>query len=62
MGHNPGLQDLCQLLATTSPERDRVAAKLPTAALVGLQLDVDDWADVGPGRGWIVGLVLPREL
>ena len=62
VGHNPGLQELCLLLAVASPERDRVAAKLPTGALVTLELDVGRWADAGPGRARIVRAVVPRDL
>ncbi len=62
VGHNPGLQDLCLLLAAASDERDRVAAKLPTGALVSLELHADHWAEVGPERGRITSLVLPRAL
>ena len=63
VGHNPGLQDLCLLLAAASSlERDRVAAKLPTGALVSIELDVDEWADAAPGRGRITSVVVPRDL
>jgi len=62
IGHNPALQELCLLLAAASPERDGVAGKLPTGALVSLELDIDDWADAGRGRARIVGLVRPRDL
>ena len=61
VGHNPGLADLCQLLAQPSPERERVAEKLPTGALVTLETRVD-WADLGPECATIVHLVVPREL
>ena len=62
VGHNPGLQLLAALLASASPERDRIAAKLPTGALVTLELDVERWADVDAGVARVTALVLPREL
>jgi phosphohistidine phosphatase len=62
VGHNPALQNLCLLLAAPSPERDRIAVKLPTGALVGLELDAASWTGVEEGRAEIDLLVLPREL
>jgi phosphohistidine phosphatase len=61
VGHNPGLADLCLLLAEPSPEREQIAEKLPTGALVTLETR-SDWADLGPECATIVHLVLPREL
>ena len=49
------------LLSAPSPERERVAAKLPTGALVTIELD-EGWAAVETGAGRIVALVVPREL
>jgi phosphohistidine phosphatase len=62
VGHNPGLADLCVVLARPGPHRERVAVKLPTGALVTLHADVAAWAAVGPETAAIVDLVLPREL
>ena len=61
VAHNPGLADLCELLAQPSPEKERIAEKLPTGALVTLETD-QEWADLGPECATIVHLVLPREL
>ena len=61
IGHNPGLADVCQMLAQPSQEKERIAEKLPTGAFVTLETRVD-WADLGPGCATIVHLVLPREL
>ena len=49
------------MLAQPSPERDRIAEKLPTGALVTLKTDTR-WGDLGPECSAIVYLVLPREL
>jgi len=64
VGHNPGLE---QLVAAISRDDDagfrrRVQGKFPTGALAIVDLDVKSWADVQPGCGEIVELILPREL
>lgn len=61
VGHNPGLQDLALFLSAPSPERERIAAKLPTGALVTIELS-RDWAAAELGAGRIAALALPREL
>jgi phosphohistidine phosphatase len=62
VGHNPGLQDLALELAAPSLARDRIAAKLPTAALVALGADLVRWADLAPEGATVVAFVTPREL
>jgi phosphohistidine phosphatase len=62
IGHNPGLLELCLLLARPGEERERVAENLPTGALATLELDVDAWSDARPGSADLTGLVVPREL
>lgn len=61
VGHNPGLANLCLELARPSIERDRIAEKLPTGALVTLETSVT-WRELAPECATIVRLVLPREL
>lgn len=61
VGHNPGLADLCLLLARPSPEKDRIAEKLPTGAFVTLETDAR-WAELVPECATIVRLILPRDL
>ena len=61
VGHNPGLADLCALLAQPSPERERVAEKLPTGALVTLETD-SHWVDLDPECAAIGHFIVPREL
>jgi phosphohistidine phosphatase len=61
VGHNPGLQDLALRLSAPAPARERIAAKLPTGALVTVELR-DEWSTAGSRGGHITGLVLPREL
>ena len=64
VGHNPGLHEL--VLDLTDPDeaglRDRLRGKYPTAALAVIELAPAHWAEVGPGSGRIVELVLPRDL
>lgn len=62
VGHNPGLADLCMLLAKPGPQRDRIAGNLPTGALATLELDAGSWAALAPGCAELTRLVLPREL
>ena len=62
IGHNPGLADLCLLIAASSARRDRVAENLPTGALAVLELPIDSWPATETGEARLVELVLPREL
>jgi phosphohistidine phosphatase len=62
VGHNPGLQELALVLAAPGPERDRLAGKLPTGALVTFEADVDCWAELAPGGASVAVFVTPREL
>ena len=62
VGHNPGLAELCLLLARPGGDRDRVAGNLPTGAFVTLAADASSWAALEPGGTEIVRLLLPREL
>lgn len=62
IGHNPGLADLCLLLARPGELRDRVAVNLPTAALATLILTAGTWSEAEPGSAELAALVLPREL
>lgn len=61
VGHNPGLHDLLLDLGEPGPERSRVAAGLPTGALVTLEAD-GEWADLAAGTGTVTRAVFPREL
>jgi phosphohistidine phosphatase len=64
VGHNPGLERLLIELTRDDDDglRDRVAGKYPTGALAVIELPADHWADVAPGCGEIVELILPKEL
>lgn len=64
-GHNPGLEDLALMLA---PEdgggelRAEVEEKLPTASLVQVTLDIDDWQHLDENMGRITAFIRPRDL
>jgi phosphohistidine phosphatase len=64
VGHNPGLERLVVELSHDDRRglRHRVSKKFPTAALAVIELPATDWAEVRPGSGEIVELILPREL
>ena len=53
VGHNPGLEDL---IGRLTGERVR----LPTAALVRVELKVDGWAEAGEGCGRLDWVFTPR--
>lgn len=65
VGHNPGLEDLIFDLVPddgSSPLRDIVEAKFPTAAYAVLELDIDSWADLKDRSARLVHLTRPRDL
>lgn len=65
VGHNPGLEDLIFDLVPddgSSPLRDIVEEKFPTAAFAQLEMDIDDWADLEEGHARLVRLTRPRDL
>lgn len=64
VGHNPGLERLVAILTHDDGEglRARVEHKFPTAAIATIELPVSRWANVEPGSGKIVELLLPKEL
>jgi phosphohistidine phosphatase len=65
VGHNPGLEDLIFDLVPddgSSPLRDIVEEKYPTAAFAKLEMDIDRWADLDEGGARLVQLTRPRDL
>ena len=65
VGHNPGLEDLIFDLVPddgSSPLRDLVEEKFPTATFAVLELDVAHWSDVREGCARLVHLTRPRDL
>ncbi len=65
VGHNPGLEDLIFDLVPddgSSPMRDVVEEKFPTAAYAVVELDIDSWDQLAEGSGRLVHLTRPRDL
>jgi len=65
VGHNPGLEDLIFDLVPddgSSPLRDVVEEKFPTAAYAVLELDIDSWSEIDDGCARLVHLVRPRDI
>jgi len=65
VGHNPGLEDLIFDLVPddgSSPLRDEVEVKFPTATFAVLELPAERWAEVREGRARLVHLTRPRDL
>lgn len=65
VGHNPGLEDLIFDLVPddgSSPLRDKVEEKFPTATYAVLELAIDRWSDLTDRCGKLVHLVRPRDL
>lgn len=60
IGHNPGLQDLALLLASSGAELERLEAKFPTAALATLALA--NWSGSSRGDAELVAYVVPKQL
>ena len=54
-GHNP------TLTAAANQFYDDYLANLPTCGIVHLALDIDRWADFGPGQGRVAAIHYPKE-
>ncbi len=64
VGHNPGMEDLAEMLVQhgTATARDNMGEKFPTGALAVIDLPVDDWSAVAPQSGRLDRFVMPRML
>ena len=65
VGHNPGLEDVIFDLVPddgTSPLRDEVETKFPTATFAVLQLDIANWGDLAEGSAKLTHMTRPRDL
>lgn len=65
VGHNPGLEDLIFDLVPdngSSPMRDMVEEKFPTAAFAVIELEIQSWSQISEGIGRLVHLMRPRDL
>jgi phosphohistidine phosphatase len=61
IGHNPGLEDLADLLVGSGDDelREHMAAKFPTAALAEISFK-GGWNDLGEGVGRLESFFVPR--
>jgi len=65
VGHNPGMEDVVFDLVPddgSSPLREEVEVKYPTAALAQLDIDIDSWSDIGKPVALLKRFVRPRDL
>jgi phosphohistidine phosphatase len=63
VGHNPGLQELAARLAPRDSEvRHQFREKLPTAAIVSFNFDIENWKDLKPGTGQLQLSISPATL
>ena len=65
VGHNPGLHELLFRLvdpATEDPLFTQAAERFPTAAFAVLELPIDQWRDLEPGRATLAHFARPRDL
>jgi phosphohistidine phosphatase len=65
VGHNPGMEDVVFDLVPddgSSPLRDEVEVKYPTAALAQIDIPIDSWADIGKPVAHLKRFVRPRDL
>lgn len=63
VGHNPGLADLVAELTGDGEAAtlSQLQEGFPTAALATLTFD-GEWQELGPGRAYLMSLVVPRAL
>ena len=65
VGHNPGLEDLIFDLVPddgSSPLRDEVEVKVPTATFAVLELPAERWSDIRESSARLVHMTRPRDL
>jgi len=64
VGHNPGLEDLILDLVPegSSPLREEVEVKFPTAAYARMEFDGPGWGDLEERCARLTALVRPRDL
>lgn len=65
VGHNPGMEDLVFDIVPddgSSPLRELVWEKYPTAAVARMELEIDQWADIDRKCGTLTHFIRPRDL
>ncbi len=63
LGHNPSTHALAAYLSRTgnTDRRDRIIRSFPTGAVAVIELNGDDWSEVGEG-GELLDYIIPRSL
>ena len=64
IGHDPGLHDAAFILIGAGPPRARrnLAMKFPTAAVVVIDFEIDQWTGLVPGSGTLRHFMAPKQL
>jgi phosphohistidine phosphatase len=62
VGHNPAMQDLALDLASEDQKVRAIRNKFPTAALVVLDVPIDEWKHLAAGVATLVDFVTPKGL
>lgn len=64
VGHNPGLEELAELLVGGGDEdaQERMTEKFPTGALAVFTFNTERWADIALGAGKLVEFITPARL
>jgi phosphohistidine phosphatase len=61
IGHNPGVEQLALLLASSGQKVATLARKYPTGALATLEFS-GRWRELGSGSAELTGFVTPKQL
>ena len=61
IGHNPGLEQLALLLASSGDELRGLETKFPTAALATLAVETT-WSRLAPGDAILRAYIVPKQL
>ena len=61
IGHNPGLQQLALVLASSGDELERLENKFPTGGLATLAL-ANPWSRLRPGDAILADYIVPKQL
>lgn len=61
LGHNPGTAFLAHELVRKAPAHPKFAL-FPTAAVLVVEFDTDDWDEIGYREGRVLDFTVPREV
>jgi phosphohistidine phosphatase len=61
IGHNPGIGELADRLASAPPAHPRFG-DYPTGATTVFRFPSESWADIGWGEGEVLDFITPRQL